>query len=98
MLSHDNMLFTAASLLNEIKAESTSAFPHVFISFLPLSQSTGQTMEIIMPILLGATVQFFRREALAKTTLLDRIRQTRPTIFFASPAIWHTIRKSALTG
>eukprot|EP00731_Ephydatia_muelleri_P030983 Em0022g497a len=89
MLSHDNITWT----LKAIKSTFNLGFGEDHgVSYMPLSHTAGQISEVFLPILLGGTLHFAQPDAL-KGTLLQTIREARPTYFYSVPRIWEKFKE-----
>jgi long-chain-fatty-acid--CoA ligase ACSBG len=84
MLSHDNMTWTA-----HVNAQLCGFrdFVEEYISFLPLSHVAAQMADIYCPLTCSATVFFADKNAL-KGTLIDTMKEVKPTKFLAVPRVW----------
>jgi long-chain acyl-CoA synthetase len=80
MLSHENLAWTARTLLTLGGARDGD----VSLSYLPLSHIAEQMATIHMPATAGSTVYF--AESLEK--IADNLKDARPTVFFGVPRIW----------
>tara|TARA_Y100000782_G_C10189574_1_gene269948 strand:- start:37989 stop:39812 length:1824 start_codon:yes stop_codon:yes gene_type:complete len=56
------------------------------LSYLPLAHISGQLMDIYFPLLIGCEVSFKKRD------LINDLKLTKPTIFFATPQIWNSLK------
>mmetsp|Transcript_55968 Transcript_55968/g.109538 ORF Transcript_55968/g.109538 Transcript_55968/m.109538 type:complete len:713 (+) Transcript_55968:202-2340(+) len=88
MVSHDNCVWTGYS---------GGAFLGLgpndrIVSFLPLSHIAAQIIDIYGPLHFGTAVFFANPDAL-KGTLVDTLREARPTMFFAVPRVWEKIEE-----
>lgn len=92
MISHDNLYWTALGAADLIQMRESR---EVIISYLPLSHIAGNMLDIWAPIVSKATVYFADRMAL-KGTLLDTLKECRPTIFFGVPRVWEKIMEGML--
>jgi len=100
MISHDNILFEAALVL-QILGTSTNfnrrASEERNLSFLPLSHVAGMMVDIIMPLIVtakgpGWVCTFFARPYDLKLAAIgDRLRAVKPTIFLGVPRVWEKI-------
>nr|XP_012147854.1 PREDICTED: very long-chain-fatty-acid--CoA ligase bubblegum isoform X2 [Megachile rotundata] len=88
MLSHDNLLQDARSILRFTKFSIDDK--HVLISYLPLSHVAAQILDIYCTMLLGGTVYFAAKDAL-KGSLLNTLLLARPTIVLGVPRVWEKI-------
>lgn len=96
MISHDNILFESACVLQilpncrEDKAERV-------LSYLPLSHVAGLLVDIISPIVSTARtpswieVSFARPYDLRIGSVGDRLRSVKPTLFLGVPRVWEKI-------
>mmetsp|Transcript_31410 Transcript_31410/g.61216 ORF Transcript_31410/g.61216 Transcript_31410/m.61216 type:complete len:754 (-) Transcript_31410:236-2497(-) len=96
MISHDNILFESACVLQilpncrEDKAERV-------VSYLPLSHVAGLLVDIISPIVSTAKtpswieVSFARPYDLKIGSVGDRLRSVKPTLFLGVPRVWEKI-------
>ncbi len=89
MLSHENLAWTARTLL----AVGGARADDVSLSYLPLSHIAEQVATIHMPATAGSTVFF--AESLEK--IPDNLKDARPTVFFGVPRIWEKFH-AALSG
>ncbi|KAL9986588.1 hypothetical protein ACROYT_G000756 [Oculina patagonica] len=88
MLSHDNVVWTAETASQHVKAGEK--FVEQVISYLPLSHIAAQELDIFMPIHLVASVWFAQADAL-KGSLVQTLREVRPTLFFGVPRVYEKI-------
>ena len=88
MLSHDNILWTAKVAIDDVLKLNYGK--EVIVSYLPLSHIAGQMMDIWVPIVNLSTVIFGDKLAL-KGTLLETLKEARPTVFFGVPRVWEKI-------
>lgn len=80
MLSHNNLLWAAGSL---VQAEPITAADE-FISFLPLSHVVERLITVVAPAAIGYRVSFTEN----LDTVMQNMQEIRPTVFFAVPRIW----------
>lgn len=99
MISHDNALFTGASMLENMEPRKETE-EHV-VSYLPLSHIAAQMLDIYFPLIscsernINATVWFARPDAL-KGTLSKTLGAARPTVFFGVPRVWEKIQEGMI--
>jgi long-subunit acyl-CoA synthetase (AMP-forming) len=92
MLTHDNLNYEARSVRTMIPNFGTG--DESVLSFLPLSHVGGLMMDIAAPIFAAADVEggsnvYFARPYDLKTgTLVNRMRQSKPTVFLAVPLVY----------
>ena len=91
MLTHRNLVFTAAAALQLLEIGPDD----VGLSYLPLSHIAEQILSIHGPVTTGSTVCF--AESLEK--LPENLLEVRPTIFLGVPRVWEKIQaRIAATG
>jgi long-subunit acyl-CoA synthetase (AMP-forming) len=84
MMSHDNITWTTAAVLDLL-----GAAPHDrLISYLPMAHVAEQVVSIHGPMVHGATTYY----AESTDTLAADLRDVRPTIFLAVPQVWERIQ------
>jgi long-chain-fatty-acid--CoA ligase ACSBG len=92
MITHDNIIFESFG--------ASMCFPDIgeerVISYLPLSHVAGMMVDIICPIVLGvlggnSTVYFARAYDIKASTIVERIKAVRPTMFLGVPRVWEKI-------
>ena len=83
MMSHDNLTWTARVSNEYLKTTSND----ILVSYLPLSHSAAQMMDIIMTMEAGVTVYFAQKDAL-KGSLGETLKEVRPTCFFGVPRVF----------
>lgn len=93
MLSHDNITFNAAAIVDYFKLEMASLS---IISFLPLSHIAAQVVDIYAVVSLAATVWFADKDAL-KGSLINTLTEVRPHIFLAVPRVWEKIHEKLMS-
>lgn len=57
------------------------------MSYLPLSHSAAQMVDIMANLVAGCEVTFARPDAL-QGSLVDTLKYVQPTLFFAVPRVW----------
>ncbi|KAL1449111.1 hypothetical protein WDU94_000344 [Cyamophila willieti] len=93
MLSHDNITFNAAAIVDYIKLTAGSDLS--VISFLPLSHIAAQIVDIYSVITLAATVWFADKDAL-KGSLIKTLTEVRPHVFLAVPRVWEKVHEKLM--
>ena len=88
MLSHDNLIWTAkaAGLMVQLGTDD------VFVSYLPLSHVAAQMTDLFLPITSGGVVYFCQPDAL-KGTLVDTLKEARPTALIGVPRVWEKMEE-----
>ncbi|KDO18942.1 hypothetical protein SPRG_15798 [Saprolegnia parasitica CBS 223.65] len=91
MLSHDNITWTVAAML-EAQGKAGVGLDHNarLVSYLPLSHVAAQMIDIHLPIMSGAKVYFAQPDAL-KGSLGQTLKEVRPTFFLGVPRVWEKI-------
>jgi len=89
MLSHDNLTFTARTLVEHYGLQD---MVERFVSYLPLSHVAANIMDIFMVTQCLGTLYFANRDAL-KGTLVSTLKEATPTVFFGVPRVWEKIRE-----
>ena len=84
MLSHDNLMFTAKTVIDMVGANEDD----VMLSYLPLSHIAEQIVSLHGPIAMGALSCF--AESLEK--LGENLNEIHPTIFLGVPRVWEKIQ------
>ncbi len=92
MLSHDNILYITRAAVICYKLEE---FCEVFLSFLPLSHIAAFMFDMMAPLTIKATTYFADKMAL-KGTLLEYLKEVRPTHFLGVPRVWEKIMEGML--
>ena len=64
------------------------------VSYLPLSHAAAQVADIYLPIYGASTVYFAQPDAL-KGSLVETLREVRPTVFFAVPRYYNNCKIAA---
>lgn len=93
MLSHDNIIFAASTgieIFGRIEMGN-----EVMVSYLPMSHSAAQVLDITAAILCAGTVYFADRNAM-KGTLFETLKEARPTLFFTVPRLFEKIQEKML--
>jgi long-chain-fatty-acid--CoA ligase ACSBG len=96
MISHDNILFEANSVMKLLPWVAANGREEHIISYLPLSHVAGNLVDILMPIICtalrsGTSTTHFARPTALKGTLGDTLRAVRPTMFLGVPRVWEKI-------
>jgi long-chain-fatty-acid--CoA ligase ACSBG len=91
LLSHDN-LTSQALLMNELLPSIDEHSNHVVLSYLPLSHGAAFMEDIYIAIQVSAAVYFADISAL-KTSLLQTLLDTKPTVFMGVPRVFEKIEQ-----
>ncbi|NXH22062.1 ACBG2 ligase, partial [Bucco capensis] len=92
MLSHDNLTWTGAAAGCCLMLMDAQEKQEVVVSYLPLSHIAAQMCDIWMAMTFGAQVCFAQPDAL-KGSLVDTLREVRPTAFLGVPRVWEKIEE-----
>jgi long-chain-fatty-acid--CoA ligase ACSBG len=101
MISHDNVVYLVRYLSRDLVGLRT--FNERIVSYLPLSHIAAQCVDMYMSLILGLTVFFAQPDAL-KGSLVNTLKDVRPTFFFGVPRVWEKMQEniekvaSGLTG
>ncbi|RXM91420.1 Long-chain-fatty-acid--CoA ligase ACSBG2 [Acipenser ruthenus] len=90
MLSHDNLTWTAEAAGKTANLENGTE--KCIISYLPLSHIAAQLIDIWISMRFGATTYFAEPDAL-KGSLVNTMREVRPTAFMAVPRVWEKMQE-----
>ena len=72
------------------------------LSYLPLSHIAGMMLDGVVPLTIGVytkgwcSVNFARPYDLKASTIGDRLKAVRPTVFFGVPRVWEKIQEKLL--
>ncbi|XP_009915523.1 long-chain-fatty-acid--CoA ligase ACSBG2 isoform X2 [Haliaeetus albicilla] len=92
MLSHDNLTWTALAAGRCIMLTDATEQQELLVSYLPLSHIAAQMADIWLAVTFGVQVFFAQPDAL-KGTLVDTLREVRPTAFLGVPRVWEKIEE-----
>ncbi len=90
MITHENITWTAASLVDTLGFSSDEQT----VSYLPLSHIAEQMLTVHGPMMMGSTVTF--AESIEK--LPDALRDVRPTCFLGVPRVWEKMQAKMQAG
>lgn len=94
IITHRNITSTVNSVLRTLQSKSNLQLSNGerFVSYLPLNHIAAQMMDIYVPICTLGTVWFADKDAL-KSTLVNTLRDARPTIFIGVPRVWEKMKE-----
>ncbi|NXX13544.1 ACBG2 ligase, partial [Podargus strigoides] len=92
MLSHDNLTWMASVGGHFVMMTDATEKQELLVSYLPLSHVAAQMADIWSAITFGIQVFFAQPDAL-KGTLVDTLREVRPTMFLGVPRVWEKIEE-----
>lgn len=93
IISHDNLIFQAESVLKLTPNCKNIYEEERIISYLPLSHVAGMMVDVICPII-GASqsniinLNFSRPTDLKNGTIKNRLQIVKPTLFLGVPRVW----------
>lgn len=90
MISHDNVTWTASSIIEGGYMDLNHT--DRVVSYLPLSHIAAQLLDIYCIILIGGCTYFAQPDAL-KGSLTKTLKEVRPTFFFGVPRVWEKIQE-----
>ncbi|XP_038079332.1 long-chain-fatty-acid--CoA ligase ACSBG2-like [Patiria miniata] len=89
MISHDGFLWQAKGCA---KAAHLKQGCEIVVSYLPLSHVAAQLFDIYIPLVTSGAVYFAQPDAL-KGTLVNTLKEVRPTGFIGVPRVWEKIQE-----
>ncbi|NXG13837.1 ACBG2 ligase, partial [Grallaria varia] len=92
MLSHDNLTWTASAAGRFTGLTDAEERQEQVISYLPLSHIAAQMSDIWSAMTFGVQVFFAQPDAL-KGSLVETLREVRPTAFLAVPRVWEKMEE-----
>nr|XP_057928889.1 long-chain-fatty-acid--CoA ligase ACSBG2 isoform X2 [Doryrhamphus excisus] len=92
MLSHDNMTWTALSTSRHVSLTDATESQEVVVSYLPLSHIAAQMVDIWINMRVGGVTHFADPDAL-KGSLVDTLKEVRPTAFLGVPRVWEKMQE-----
>jgi len=93
MLSHDNVIWNSIAIGNHLNDLNYGS--EVLVSYLPLSHIAAQLVDIHVSITYAATVYFADKDAL-RGSLINTLREARPTRFVAVPRVYEKIHEKMM--
>uniref|UniRef100_A0A4W3KC00 Long-chain-fatty-acid--CoA ligase ACSBG2 n=1 Tax=Callorhinchus milii TaxID=7868 RepID=A0A4W3KC00_CALMI len=96
MLSHDNLTWTAGVAGNTVNLRAATDSQESVISYLPLSHIAAQMIDIWLSIKCGGATYFAQPDAL-KGSLVNTMREVRPTAFMGVPRVWEKMQEKMKT-
>lgn len=99
MITHDNISFVAEAVTREEKHTFQANEAVRLLSYLPLTHVAGLMVDIVFPLALTASdempgwaeVNYARPYDLRKSTIGDRLRCVKPTMFLGVPRVWEKV-------
>ncbi|XP_062888157.1 long-chain-fatty-acid--CoA ligase ACSBG2 isoform X1 [Mobula hypostoma] len=96
MLSHDNLTWTANAAGNMVNLRPATESQESIISYLPLSHIAAQMIDIWLSVKFGGITYFAQPDAL-KGSLVNTMREVRPTAFMGVPRVWEKMQEKMKT-
>ncbi|XP_026493767.1 long-chain-fatty-acid--CoA ligase ACSBG2 isoform X2 [Vanessa tameamea] len=93
MLSHDNLTWDAYTISERVRDLRPTY--DCLVSFLPLSHVAAQVVDIYTTLTNAVTVYFAQPDAL-KGTLVETLKEVRPTRFLAVPRVWEKMHEKIM--
>ncbi|XP_039077291.1 long-chain-fatty-acid--CoA ligase ACSBG2-like [Hyaena hyaena] len=87
MLSHDNITWTTEITAQSLSYKSPPEKQEVLVSYLPLSYLAAQLFDMWLSISVAGALYFAQPDAL-RGSLIDTLREVKPTIFYGVPWVW----------
>ncbi|XP_078010096.1 long-chain-fatty-acid--CoA ligase ACSBG2-like isoform X1 [Phascolarctos cinereus] len=92
MLSHDNITWTSAAVLQSLPYTYPPENQEVLVSYLPLCLINAQIFEIWIPVTIGASIFFAEPDAMKiQGSLINTLLEVRPTTFCGVPEVWEEL-------
>ncbi|KAJ7992961.1 hypothetical protein DPEC_G00267500 [Dallia pectoralis] len=92
MLSHDNLTWTALAVGRHVRLTEATKSQEIVVSYLPLSHIAAQMVDIWITMKVGGATYFAQPDAL-KGTLVNTMREVRPTAFMGVPRVWEKMQE-----
>ncbi|KAL8177508.1 UNVERIFIED_CONTAM: Long-chain-fatty-acid--CoA ligase acsbg2 [Gekko kuhli] len=92
MLSHDNITWTAQAGGQFVGLTCGLERQELVVSYLPLSHVAAQMIDIWLPLTFGMQTFFAQPDAL-KGTLVETLKEVRPTAFMGVPRVWEKMQE-----
>ncbi|XP_035377717.1 long-chain-fatty-acid--CoA ligase ACSBG2 [Electrophorus electricus] len=92
MLSHDNLTWTALATAHHVRLTDADQSQEMVVSYLPLSHVAAQMVDIWITMRVGGATYFAQPDAL-KGSLVDTLREVRPTAFMGVPRVWEKMQE-----
>ncbi|XP_041862858.1 long-chain-fatty-acid--CoA ligase ACSBG2 isoform X2 [Melanotaenia boesemani] len=92
MLSHDNITWTALSTGKHVHLTDANVAQELVVSYLPLSHIAAQMVDIWVTMRGGGVTHFAQPDAL-KGSLVNTLKEVRPTAFMGVPRVWEKMQE-----
>ncbi|KAM8885391.1 long-chain-fatty-acid--CoA ligase ACSBG2-like isoform 2-T2 [Spinachia spinachia] len=90
MLSHDNLTWTVRAAISSFNLKPAE---EVLVSYLPLSHVAAQLVDMWLCVCFAITTYFADPDAL-KGSLVNTLKEARPTCFLGVPRVWEKMQDS----
>uniref|UniRef100_A0A667HC45 long-chain-fatty-acid--CoA ligase n=1 Tax=Lynx canadensis TaxID=61383 RepID=A0A667HC45_LYNCA len=96
MLSHDNITWTTETAAQTLSYKRPPEEQEVLVSYLLLSYLTAQLFDVWVSISVAGALYFAQPDAL-RGSLIDTLREVKPTMFYSVPWVWDRLLDSPKT-
>ncbi len=93
MLSHDNYVWVAQQLVIDYKSRYGE---ERYVSYLPLSHVASQIQDLVGAVITASQIWYADPSAL-KGSLVETLKEVKPTIFFSVPRVWEKMQEKMKT-
>ncbi|XP_032163776.1 long-chain-fatty-acid--CoA ligase ACSBG2-like isoform X3 [Mustela erminea] len=87
MLSHDNITWTTLATAQRLSYKCPPEAQEILVNYLPLSYMGAQLLDMWVSISVAGTLYFAPPDAL-RGSLIDTLREVKPTLFHGVPWVW----------
>ncbi|XP_027981817.1 long-chain-fatty-acid--CoA ligase ACSBG2-like [Eumetopias jubatus] len=87
MLSHDNITWTTVATAQRLSYKCPPEEQEILVSYLPLSYMGAQLFDMWVSISVAGALYFAQPDAL-RGSLIDTLREVKPTLFHGVPWVW----------
>uniref|UniRef100_A0A452U2Z7 long-chain-fatty-acid--CoA ligase n=2 Tax=Ursus TaxID=9639 RepID=A0A452U2Z7_URSMA len=87
MLSHDNITWTTVATAQRLSYRCPPEEQEILVSYLPLSYMGAQLFDMWVSISVAGALYFAQPDAL-RGSLIDTLREVKPTLFHGVPWVW----------
>uniref|UniRef100_A0A8C7B6Y9 long-chain-fatty-acid--CoA ligase n=1 Tax=Neovison vison TaxID=452646 RepID=A0A8C7B6Y9_NEOVI len=96
MLSHDNITWTTLATAQRLSYKCPPEAQEILVNYLPLSYMGAQLLDMWVSISVAGTLYFAQPDAL-RGSLIDTLREVKPTLFHGVPWVWDRLLDSLKT-
>ena len=94
ILTNRNIISNIKSIVNEIGYLCNNKENRI-MSYLPLNHIASQMTDIYLSTIMGFEI-YFPDQMIFKTTMVENLKNIKPTIFIGMPRIWQKLREGIL--